>query len=56
MPFEEVHDVNEMIEHAARAAVDSGFAQPGDQIVVIAGIPFGHSGTTNLLHIARIPE
>ena len=56
VPFEEVHDVKEMIEHAARAAVEGGFAQPGDQIVVIAGIPFGHSGTTNLLHIARVPE
>lgn len=55
VPFEEIHDVTEMIDHAARAALDGGFAHAGDQIVVIAGIPFGHSGTTNLLHIARVP-
>lgn len=55
VPFEEIHDVTEMIDHAARAALDGGFARAGDQIIVIAGIPFGHSGTTNLLHIARVP-
>ncbi len=54
VPFEDVHDVAEMIEHAARAAVEGGFAQRGDEIVVIAGIPFGRSGTTNLLHVTRI--
>ena len=54
VPFEEVRDVAEMIEHAARASVEAGFARPGDDIVVIAGIPFGRSGTTNLLHVSRI--
>ncbi len=54
VPFEEVHDVAEMTERAAHAATTGGFAKSGDQIVVIAGIPFGLSGTTNLLHITRI--
>jgi pyruvate kinase len=54
VPFEEVRDVAEMIEHAARASVEAGFARAGDDIVVIAGIPFGRSGTTNLLHVSRI--
>jgi pyruvate kinase len=56
VPFEDVHDVAEMIEHAARAAREGGFARDGDEIVVIAGIPFGHSGTTNLLHVTRVGE
>ncbi|HAY10717.1 pyruvate kinase [Thauera mechernichensis] len=56
VPFEEVHDVAEMVDHAASAAVAHDFAAPGDVVVVIAGLPFGRSGSTNLLHIARIPD
>ena len=56
VPFEEVHDVTEMVEHAANASVSNGFAKPGDDVVIIAGIPFGRSGTTNLLHVACIPR
>ncbi len=55
VPFEEVHDVTEMVEHASSAAVSHVFAGPGDVLVVIGGLPFGKSGSTNLLHIARIP-
>jgi len=54
VPFEDVHDVTEMVEHARSAVVTHGFAEPGDDIVVVAGLPFGRSGSTNLLHIARI--
>ena len=42
-------------EHAAAAAQAHGFAQAGDAVIVIAGLPFGRSGSTNLLHVARIP-
>jgi pyruvate kinase len=51
---DDVHDVSEMIEHATRTARTEGFATPGDEVVVVAGLPFGRSGTTNLLHVARI--
>lgn len=53
---DDVHDVAEMIECACRTAHAEGFAQPGDDVVVVAGLPFGLSGTTNLLHVARIPR
>lgn len=56
VPFEEVHDVAEMVEHAARAALTLGFGRAGDAVVVIAGLPFGQRGSTNLLHVARIPD
>jgi pyruvate kinase len=51
---DDVHDVGEMIECACRTARTEGFANPGDDVVVVAGLPFGQSGTTNLLHVARI--
>ena len=53
---DDVHDVAEMIECACRIARTEGFANPGDHVVVVAGLPFGQSGTTNLLHVARIPR
>jgi pyruvate kinase len=52
----DVHDVGEMIDRASRTARSEGFAAPGDDVVVVAGLPFGHSGTTNLLHVARIAD
>ena len=50
----EASDVASAIYDGA-TAVGRGFAAPGDVIVVIAGLPFGRSGSTNLLHVARIP-
>ncbi|WP_431132141.1 pyruvate kinase [Variovorax paradoxus] len=52
---DDVHDVAEMIECACRVACTEGFANAGNDVVVVAGLPFGLSGTTNLLHVARIP-
>ncbi|AGU51724.1 pyruvate kinase Pyk [Variovorax paradoxus B4] len=52
---DDVHDVAEMIERACRNACTEGFASSGNDVVVVAGLPFGLSGTTNLLHVARIP-
>ena len=31
------------------------FASVISIVIVIAGLPFGRSGSTNLLHVARIP-
>ncbi len=56
VPFDEVHDVGEMIAHATAAARQAGVARPGDTVVVVAGLPFGQQGSTNLLHVARVPE
>ena len=41
---------------AAKAARDNGFATEDDKIVVTAGIPFGRSGTTNILRVAPCDE
>jgi pyruvate kinase len=35
--------------------VDLRFAKPGDPVVVVAGVPFGRAGSTNLLRIAHAP-
>ena len=49
-----VNDVAEMVDHASAAALEDGIARRGDTVVVIAGLPFGERGNTNLLHVAQI--
>ena len=53
---EDVDHVEEMVAQACRTAVAEGFANAGDRLVIMAGMPFGVSGTTNLLRIARVPS
>ncbi len=47
-------NVNDMTAMALRTAVERGFAASGQTIVIAAGMPFGTSGTTNLLRIAQV--
>jgi len=52
----EVTDEASMTKLACDAALAGDFGKPGDNIVIVAGIPFGVSGTTNLLRVAGLPE
>ena len=54
VPSPEVSDVGGMIDEASKTAVREGFAAAGNNVVVVAGLPFGRSGTTNLLHVAQV--
>jgi pyruvate kinase len=51
---EDVDHVEEMVDQACRTALAEGFANIGDRLVIMAGMPFGVSGTTNMLRIARV--
>jgi pyruvate kinase len=44
-------DTDQMIENATAAAVESGMVRPGDRVVVVAGVPVGRPGQTNLLKV-----
>lgn len=46
-------DFEDMAARATLAATVSGAARPGDQIVIVAGVPFGTPGATNLVRLAR---
>ncbi|GAA4334332.1 pyruvate kinase [Pigmentiphaga soli] len=50
----EVDSVGEMTAYACETALSEGFAKVGQTIVISAGMPFGSSGTTNLLRIATV--
>jgi pyruvate kinase len=46
----------DMVDKACRAAFTQGFAKVGERVVIIAGIPFGTPGATNVLHIAWVGD
>jgi pyruvate kinase len=47
-------DTDEMISNATAAAVRSGMVRPGDRVVVVAGVPVGRPGQTNLLKVETV--
>lgn len=52
--IDDVADVNQMTELACAMARRERFAQPGQTIIAIAGMPFGTPGTTNLMRVATV--
>jgi pyruvate kinase len=50
----DVHSMTEAVTRASRVALAEGFATTGEEIVVTAGVPFGHAGTTNALRVATV--
>jgi pyruvate kinase len=50
----DVGSFEEMVGKAKRMALRQGIAKAGDRIVVIAGVPFGTPGSTNVLHVVRL--
>ncbi|MBW3617818.1 MAG: hypothetical protein KY446_08715, partial [Proteobacteria bacterium] len=41
---------------ALEAALASGLAQPGQAVLIVAGVPFGTPGATNLFRLAYAPR
>jgi pyruvate kinase len=50
----EVDSFTEAANEAREEARKEGLAQPGEQIVVTAGVPFRQSGGTNMVHVAKV--
>jgi pyruvate kinase len=50
----DVGSFEEMIGKSKRMALRHGIAKAGDRVIIMAGVPFGTPGSTNVLHVARI--
>jgi pyruvate kinase len=50
----DVASFEEMIAKSKRMALRHNIAKAGDRVIVMAGVPFGTPGSTNVLHVARI--
>lgn len=49
-------DVDDMVSRACKFAVREGYAKAGDRIIVVAGVPFGTPGATNMMRIAYVTD
>lgn len=52
----EFSTIDEMLSIIVRAAHDAKLVRRGDTLVIIAGVPFGVAGQTNLLKVHRVGE
>jgi pyruvate kinase len=50
----DANDVDDMANRACKFSVRQGLAAPGDRILIIAGVPFGNPGATNMVRLAFI--
>ena len=50
----DVTSFEEMVAKAKRMALRHGIAKAGDRVIVLAGVPFGTPGATNVLHVVRL--
>ena len=51
---QDVSSFEEMVEKAKRMAIRYQLAKGGDRVIIMAGIPFGKAGSTNVLHVVRL--
>ena len=51
---EDAHDLDDMVERACRLAFKDGFAKAGQRVIIVAGVPLGTPGATNMLRIAFV--
>lgn len=47
-------DTDEMFANATQAALESGLVREGDRVVIVAGVPVGQAGQTNLLKVETV--
>lgn len=48
------HSMSETVQVANQIARTEGISEPGQDIVIVAGMPFGKSGSTNALRVAKV--
>jgi len=51
---EDAQNAQEMVKIACTLVKNKKLVNPGDSVVISAGVPFGSAGTTNLLRLAEI--
>jgi len=49
-------DLDDMVSKACHIAYKEGFANPGERVIISAGVPLGTPGATNMLRIAYVGD
>jgi pyruvate kinase len=51
---EDAQDQDDMVDRACRTAFKEGFAKAGQRVIIVAGVPLGTPGATNMVRIAYV--
>ncbi|MES2027825.1 MAG: pyruvate kinase [Pseudomonadota bacterium] len=51
---EDAKNLDDMVDRAGRIAFRDGFAKAGQRIIIVAGVPLGTPGATNMVRIAYV--
>jgi pyruvate kinase len=51
---EDAHDLDDMVARAGKIAFRDGFVRAGQRVLIVAGVPLGIPGTTNMVRIASV--
>jgi pyruvate kinase len=51
---EDARDQDDMVDRACQIAFKEGFAKAGQRIIVVAGVPLGTPGATNMMRVAFV--
>jgi pyruvate kinase len=52
--MEDAPDVDAIVERACNVAFREGFAKAGQRVILVAGVPLGTPGATNMVRIAFV--
>src|SRR5579883_156014 len=53
---EDAQDQDDMVDRACRIAFREGFAKAGERVIIVAGLPLGTPGATNMVRIAYVGQ
>jgi pyruvate kinase len=53
---EDARDLDDMVARACRLAFKDGFSRAGQRVIIVAGVPLGTPGATNMLRIAFVGQ
>ncbi len=51
---EDARDQDDMVERACQIAFREGFAKAGQRVIIVAGVPLGTPGATNMIRVAFV--
>lgn len=51
-----MNSIDQMVSRAIRITLEEGFGEKGEIIAITAGMPFGRTGTTNMLRLTRLKD
>jgi pyruvate kinase len=52
----DANDIDDMAFRACKFALREGFSHVGERVIIVAGMPFGTPGATNMVRIAFINQ